>query len=125
MPPQTGIHWAVEARGFITHSTTPSGRAEKEAAESFDNHYSGNHDEGVLHQGLPLFTPLGLIDGKEDEADSGNLDHNAQQAKDEADDFAIQVFAENRFCFPFDGIKELSHCRIGVAGDADKKQDTS
>jgi len=52
-------------------------RLKPSAAQTLNHNDSRDHNEGVLHQGLPLFTPLGLIDRKKDEADSGNPDHNA------------------------------------------------
>jgi hypothetical protein len=45
-------------------STAASGTTEEHGTQTFNHHHSGNDDEGILHQGLPLLTPLGLIDGK-------------------------------------------------------------
>jgi hypothetical protein len=45
-------------------STTARCTTKEQRTQAFHDDHSGNHDKGILHQRLPLFTPLGLIDGK-------------------------------------------------------------
>jgi hypothetical protein len=45
-------------------SATTRRTTEEQRTQTLNHNYSSNHDKGVLHQRLPLFTPLGLVDGK-------------------------------------------------------------
>jgi hypothetical protein len=45
-------------------SATTRRTTKEQRTQAFHDDHSSNHNEGILHQRLPLFTPLGLIDRK-------------------------------------------------------------
>jgi hypothetical protein len=45
-------------------SATARRTTEEQRTQAFNHHHRSDHNKSILHQRLPLFTPLGLIDGK-------------------------------------------------------------
>jgi hypothetical protein len=76
-------------------SATTRRTAKEHRTQTFHDYHSGNYNEGILHQGLPLLTPLGLVDGKQDKAYRRNPDYDPQQAKHEFDDTGIDIRAKD------------------------------